>query len=105
MSYEISVADARRTVPGLTRGIDLGKVGQDPSGKEGVMVWYVTPNENTTDTWDKRLLWQDDGSNIRNAATAVLVGIDPKKEDGKKRAWLFVTGFSSENAVAVKIDL
>ncbi|KUI69651.1 Serum paraoxonase/arylesterase 1 [Cytospora mali] len=92
-------------MPGLTRGIDLGKYGQDPLGKEGSMVWYVTPSKNTTGTWDKKLLWEDDGSKIRNAAAAVLIGIDPKKEDGKKRAWLFVTGFSSENAVAVKVDL
>lgn len=91
-------------VPGLTQGINLSKK-PDPLGKEGVMIWYITPSKNTTGTWDKRLLWEDDGSNIRNAATAVLVGIDPKKEDGNKRAWLFVTGFSSENAVAVKVNL
>lgn len=93
------------SVPGLTRGINLSKARQDPLGKEGVMIWYITSSKNTTGTWETRLLWEDDGSNIRNAAAAVLVGIDPKKEDGKKRAWLFVTGFSSENAVAVKVDL
>lgn len=69
------------------------------------MVWYVTPSANTTGSWDTKLLWEDDGSNIRNSATALLVAIDPEKEDGKKKAWLFVTGFSSENAVAVKVDL
>lgn len=90
---------------GLTRGVDLARTGQDPKGREGVMVWYVKPVEDDKEKWEKRLLWQDDGSNIRNVATAVLVGIDPKKEGGKKKAWLFVTGFSSENAVAVKVDL
>lgn len=90
---------------GLTRGIDVSKVGRDPSGREGVMVWYVKPNENAPEKWEKKLLWQDDGSNIRNTATAVLVGIDPKKEDGKKKAWLFVTGFTSESTVAVKVEL
>lgn len=69
------------------------------------MIWYIKPSKNTTGTWDTSLLWEDDGSTIRNTAAAVLVGIDPEKEDGKKRAWLFVTGFSSENAVAVKVDL
>lgn len=92
-------------MPGLTKGINLSKNGRDPLGKEGVMVWYIKPSKNTTGTWDTSLLWEDDGSTIRNTAAAVLVGIDPEKEDGKKRAWLFVTGFSSENAVAVKVDL
>lgn len=69
------------------------------------MVWLITPSQNTTGSWDKTLLWEDDGSNIRNAATALLVGIDPKEENGKKKAWLFVTGFSSENMVAVKVNL
>lgn len=90
---------------GLTRAIDLAKVGSDPKGREGVMVWHVAPDKNATGQWEKKLLWQDDGSKIRNAATAVLVGIDPKKEGGKKKAWLFVTGFSSENTVAVKVSL
>lgn len=90
---------------GLTRAIDLRKTGHDPQGKEGVMVWFVTPDKNASGQWNKKLLWQDDGSKIRNAATAVLVGIDPKKDGGKKMAWLFVTGFSSENTVAVKVDL
>lgn len=90
---------------GLTRGIDLSKTGADPNGREGVIVWYVKPGKEGGEKWNKTLLWQDDGSNIRNAATAVLVGIDPKKEGGKKKGWLFVSGFSSENAVAVKVDL
>lgn len=90
---------------GLSRAVDIVKVGKDPKGREGVMVWYVTPSEDETGKWKKRLLWQDDGSNIRNSATALLVGIDPKEEGGKKKAWLFVTGFSSENVVAVKVDL
>lgn len=92
-------------VAGLSRGIDLGKTGADPQGREGVMVWFVTPSKNESGKWEKKLLWQDDGGKIRNAATGVLVGIDPKKEGGKKMAWLFVTGFSSENTVAVKINL
>lgn len=92
-------------LPGLTRGMDLSKTGHDPLGKEGVMAWHVTPSKNVTGAWDQKLLWEDDGTNIRNAATAVLVAVDPKKEDGKKKAWLYVTGFSSENVVAVKVDL
>lgn len=90
---------------GLARGIDLPKTGHDPLGKEGVLVWYATPKKDGSGGWDKKLLWQDDGSIIRNTATAVLVGIDPTKENGAKKAWLFVTGFSSANAIAVKVDL
>lgn len=92
---------------GLTRAVDIGKTGADPEGKEGVLVWYVKPPGVPTggSKWNKTLLWQDDGSNIRNVATAVLVGIDPAKEGGRKKAWLFVTGFSSESTVAVKVDL
>lgn len=90
---------------GLTRAIKLSETGQDPQGREGVMVWYVTPSKTESGKWDTKLLWEDDGSKIRNAATAVLVGIDPKEEDGQKKAWLFVTGFSSEHTVAVKVNL
>lgn len=90
---------------GLTRALDSPKTVHDPKGREGVVVWYVTPSKNASGDWDKKLLWQDDGSKIRNAATAVLVGIDPKEEGGKRKAWLFVTGFSSEHTVAVKVDL
>ncbi|PSR84085.1 hypothetical protein BD289DRAFT_369064, partial [Coniella lustricola] len=96
---------------GLKRAVNLGSTAADPHGREGVMVWYVKPGPHPhtpASQWESRLLWEDDGGLIRNAATAVLVGIDPAKETaagGGKRAWLFVTGFSSENAVAVKVDL
>ena len=56
--------------------------------------------------WVKRVLFQDDGSRIRSASAAVVVAIDPKLEEGKKRGWLFVTGFLSESMmIAVKVDL
>lgn len=97
---------------GLKRAINLGTTGTDPHGREGVMVWYVKPNAQLpAEKWEKKLLWEDDGGLIRNAATAVLVGIDPAKEKsaggegGGKKAWLYVTGFSSQSAVAVKVDL
>lgn len=90
---------------GLPRGVDFFQTAQDPLAKEGVIVWHATPCADAPDGWAKRILWQDDGSVLRNAATAVLVGIDPATEGGAKRAWLFVSGFSSRNAVAVKVDL
>lgn len=92
-------------LPGLSKAINLARSGHGPQGKEGTMAWHVTPSKNVTGGWDKKLLWENDGSIVRNAAAALLVGIDPKKEGGKKKAWLYVTGFSSENMVAVKVDL
>lgn len=92
-------------LPGLSQAVNLFKYGHGPQGREGAMAWHVTPSKNVTGAWDKKLLWEDDGSIVRNAATTLLVGIDPKKEGGKKKAWLYITGFSSENMAAVKVDL
>lgn len=92
-------------VPGLPRPIDVAKTLLDPSGKDGVLVWYVRPSTQG-DVWERRLLFEDDGTNLRSVSTAVLVPIDPKDEEGgKKKAWLFVTGFYSEGMIAVKVDL
>jgi hypothetical protein len=101
---------------GLARGIDLAGHARDPAAKDPAYVWLVqrqgsthTP-ENAKDgkvegEWNKRLVFSDDGAKLRTASAAVIVGIDPKKEAGKKRGWLFVTGFMSESMVATKIDL
>lgn len=97
-------------VPGLARVIDVGKTAKDPEGIDPVMVWLVRPRQQggaagQAPVWEKKLLFEDDGTRIRSASGAVLIGIDPKLEGGRKKAWLFVTGFSSANAVAVKVDL
>jgi len=42
---------------------------------------------------------------LRSASAAVVVGIDPGSNGGRKQGWLFVTGFVSEAMVAVKVDL
>ncbi|KFH41962.1 Serum paraoxonase/arylesterase-like protein [Hapsidospora chrysogenum ATCC 11550] len=96
---------------GLTRAIDLPKTAHDPSKTEAIMVWLARPEKQqpdaatTASSWEHKLLFEDDGTRIRSASAAVLLGIDPKLEGGKKRAWLLVTGFSSANMVAVKVDL
>ncbi|ETS86818.1 hypothetical protein PFICI_00646 [Pestalotiopsis fici W106-1] len=87
---------------GLSRAIDLAKTHADPQAKEPVIVWYV---KKVDDAWEKRIIFEDDGSTLRSASAAVLIAIDPAKEGGKRRAWLYVTGFISSNVVAVKIDL
>jgi hypothetical protein len=96
---------------GLTRAIDLPNTAHDPSKTEAIMVWLARPGKQQSDaattasSWEQKLLFEDDGTRIRSASAAVLLGIDPKLEGGKKRAWLLVTGFSSANMVAVKVDL
>ncbi|KAF7538098.1 hypothetical protein G7054_g3264 [Neopestalotiopsis clavispora] len=87
---------------GLARAIDLGNTHADPQAKEPVIVWHVSK---VGDVWEKRIIFEDDGSTIRTASAAVLIAIDPAKEGGKRRAWLYVTGFISSNVVAVKVDL
>jgi hypothetical protein len=66
------------------------------------MVWLA---QRKNGKWEKKLLFEDDGKRLRSAATAVLIGIGPKLEGGKKKGWLFVTGFYSQHMVAVKVDL
>ncbi|KAL4882360.1 serum paraoxonase/arylesterase family protein [Aspergillus karnatakaensis] len=87
---------------GLRRAIDLPKTVSDPQATEGVIVWHV--RNGTDGEWEKRVIFEDDGSNIRSASAAALVPVATQK-DGKKEAWLFVTGFLSNNAVAVKVPL
>ncbi|KAL4995683.1 hypothetical protein BDV10DRAFT_126119 [Aspergillus recurvatus] len=53
---------------------------------------------------EKRVIFEDDGSNIRSASAAVLVPIEPDK-GASKEAMLFVTGFISRGIITVKADL
>lgn len=87
-------------VAGVSQGIYLSKTAGDPDATDPSQVWYARP---TPGGWEKKLLFEDDGSRIRSASAAVLVPIEPKK--GQKKAWLFVTGFLSEKMIAVKVDL
>jgi hypothetical protein len=89
---------------GLSRAADLSKTCKDPNGTDGVMVWYVRPRPGAGG-WEKKLLFQDDGTRIRSCSTAVLVAIDPAKEAGKRKAWLYVAGFIAKDVIAVKVDL
>lgn len=98
---------------GLARGMDLLTNTRDPSAKDPSFVWLVQrPQSAATNkdtlakgAWEKRLVFADDGTRLRTASAAVIVGIDPKKEGGKKKGWLFATGFMSANVVVTKIDL
>ncbi|CAG8905208.1 unnamed protein product [Penicillium egyptiacum] len=89
-------------VAGVSQAIRLLANAKDPNALDAVQVWYTTLNSRTG-VWEKKVLFEDDGSRIRTASAAVLVPIEPK--DGKKLAWLFVTGFMSESMVAVQVEL
>ncbi|KAL4919097.1 hypothetical protein BDW62DRAFT_200253 [Aspergillus aurantiobrunneus] len=91
-------------IAGLRRAIDLPKTHHDPTAKDGVIVWYVRRNQDSTG-WEKRVVFEDDGSNIRSASAAVMVPIKPAKGETSKEAWLFVTGFISNSVVAAKVQL
>ncbi|KAF9877232.1 serum paraoxonase arylesterase family protein [Colletotrichum karsti] len=109
--YRSETQDASGFVaPGIIKAVDFLKQAHDPTASIGSVVWFAKPIANCgaadkAECWEKRSLFQDDGTRIRSAAAAVLVAIDPAKEDSKRKAWLFVTGFYSSNVVAVKIDL
>ncbi|KAL6870401.1 hypothetical protein J3F83DRAFT_678005 [Trichoderma novae-zelandiae] len=125
--YANSTFDASGIVSsGPTRGIDFF----ESKGKEFVldpiMVWKATPQSGKRETdgegrggrgeqdgtvtdggknWDVRVIFQDDGRRLRTSSASVLVAIDPKEEGGRRRAWLFVTGYQASNVIAVKVDL
>lgn len=92
-------------VSGVSKGADLAHTSLDPAGKDPSMTWFVKPGPGPVSSWEKKLLFEDDSSRIRSSSAAVLVGIDPKTEEGRKKAWLFVTGIFSSNIIAVKVDL
>ena len=85
---------------GLLRGAALAEAIMDD--EEGIpsVVWHVRG-----DTGEKRVLFEDQGVRVRSASAAVVVGIDPGENGGRKEGWLFVTGFVSGSVVAVKVDL
>jgi hypothetical protein len=92
-------------VAGVSQGFHLPQTGRDPHALDPVQVWYAKPaGSGGEESWEKRLLFEDDGRRIRSASAAVLVPIEPE-EEGVKKAWLFVTGFLSEGMVAVQVEL
>ncbi|KAK2015048.1 serum paraoxonase/arylesterase [Colletotrichum eremochloae] len=88
---------------GVPRPVDILKKASTAKPQIASVVWYVKPT--ASGGYEKRILFEDDGTRISSAATAVLVAIDPSQEKGERKAWLFITGFLSSNAVAVKVDL
>lgn len=89
-------------VAGISQAIYLPANAKDENATDASQVWY-TRFLPATGEWEKKLLFEDDGMRIRTASAAVLVPVEPR--DGKKLAWLFVTGFMSESMIAVQVEL
>jgi hypothetical protein len=99
---------------GPTRGIDFFKNKGLENVLDPIMVWKASPRSNEEkeeggakggQNWDVNVIFQDDGHRIRTASASVLVAIDPKEEQGTRRAWLFLSSYLASNVIAVKIDL
>lgn len=91
---------------GLSRAIDLSETMKDPAAKDPVMVTYL--RQTSPGRWEKRILLDDDGTTLRTASAAVLVPIKPSESggaQGQRQAFLFATGFLSNNVIAIKVDL
>ncbi|GAB1314790.1 hypothetical protein MFIFM68171_05000 [Madurella fahalii] len=93
---------------GMARAIDIPHTMRDPTAKDPAMVTYLRP---APGGWEKRILFEDDGTRLRTASAAVLVAVDPVDElnkgdvPGARKALLFVTGFLSKSVIALKVDL
>ena len=79
----------------------LARASKFPSHQDPVIVYLVSSSGDRK----QKLLFQDDGKLISSASTAVLIAIDPRKNGGKKQAWLFVTGPISKGVASSRIDL
>jgi hypothetical protein len=99
---------------GLLRGADYGKFFRDEGHVDPSVVWHVSRSESKDkkekekeagDGWTRRIVFQDDGETLSSASTAVILPIDPATNEGRKEAWIWVTGPSSKAVVATKIDL
>ncbi|RFU73114.1 serum paraoxonase arylesterase family [Trichoderma arundinaceum] len=99
---------------GPTRGIDYFSNRGKEEVLDPIMVWKASPRSrkekeegviNGRRDWDAKVIFQDDGHRIRTASASVMVAIDPKEDEGRRRAWLFVSSYHASSVIAVKIDL
>ncbi|KAJ5152892.1 uncharacterized protein N7482_009370 [Penicillium canariense] len=91
-------------VAGISQAVYMPQTMHDPDAVDALQVWYAKPTRGGTG-WETRLLFEDDGTRIRTGSAAVLVPVEPERVEGVKKAWLFVTGFLSENMIAVQVEL
>lgn len=81
----------------------LAKASTFPSKQDPVVVWLVQRKEDGA--FEKKKIFEDDGTGISTASTAVLVAVDPRENGGRKQAELFVTGPMSRGVMCVRVDL
>lgn len=100
-------------IAGVSHPLKMFEEAKKADGEIPSLVWHVSLNETymagkqrrENEGWDRKIIFRDDGKTSSGLATAVLVGLDPAKNGGKKQGWLFVTGFLSKSIVASLIDL
>lgn len=92
---------------GLARAAEMaGAV--ETQGPIPSIVWHVRADghdDEAQDRWEKRLIFMDDGKSVSGVATALLVGINPRKNGGKKQARLFITGFLTDAVTVATVDV
>ena len=79
----------------------LARAAKCHSHQDPVSVYLVSASGDRT----QKLLFQDDGKSFSTASTAILIAINPKKNEGKKQAWLFVAGYLAESVASSRVDL
>jgi hypothetical protein len=77
----------------LGKGDGAGNGKKEGKGAKGAQKYKTT------------MLFRDDGLAFRSASAAVLVAIDPRENEGKKEAWLFVTGPVARRVVVCRVEL
>ena len=79
----------------------LARAAKVHSHQDPISVYLVSASGDRT----QKLLFQDDGKAVSTASTAVLIAINPKENEGKKQAWLFVAGYLAESVASSRVDL
>ncbi|KAI0178630.1 calcium-dependent phosphotriesterase [Hypoxylon sp. FL1284] len=96
-------------LPGLGRPVEFPEAYKDGTGKWPLpsIVWYLPARagkKEASGSAKPTMLFSDDGTSMRGATTAVIVGIDPSTNGGKREGWLYVTGCVAPHMMATKID-
>ncbi|KAF2971711.1 hypothetical protein GQX73_g1776 [Xylaria multiplex] len=96
-------------IPGMSKMTDVPRFLKGTSRGLAGRVWHAIPasqhGRSQKHKWDVRLLLEDDGTLVNAISSAVMVAIDPGLESGKRKAWLFVSGFLARNIIATKVDI
>lgn len=96
-------------VCGLGRAIEFLGNAKDPDWKDPAMVYHLKKKAGvepgSKDEWEKKLIFEDDGTLVRGATTALIVPIKPESRDSEKQGWLYITSILGRSTIAVKVTL